>query len=114
MYRCPLSGRCHGDIDLVLTSQELVGDSVECVASNIDEVHLPFHASRHSRRETSQFLANVFFEGCSPPPAHLLDLFFAPKRAGGNVGHRILVAGDVKRCDWADFLNVEAQGEDPD
>ncbi len=43
-----------------------------------------------------------------------MPFLFTPKQSGGNVGHQILVARNVKCCDWTDFLNVEAQRKDPD
>jgi hypothetical protein len=39
---------------------------------------------------------------------------FTPEQAGGNIGHQVLVARNVQRCDRADLLDVEPQGQDPD
>ncbi len=43
-----------------------------------------------------------------------MPFLLTPKQSGGNVGHQILVARNVKCCEWTDFQNVEAQCKDPD
>ncbi len=39
---------------------------------------------------------------------------FAPEQARGNIGHGILVACNVERCDWTGFLRIEPQSKDLD
>ena len=37
-----------------------------------------------------------------------------PKQAGGNIGHQVLIAHNVERCDYTDFFEVKPQSEDVD
>ena len=43
-----------------------------------------------------------------------MPFVFTPKRAGGNIGHQVLIASNVERCNRTDFLEVESQSKDVD
>ena len=70
----PLHERYH---HLIRFSFDNLGCYVcKCVSSYVDELEALLRGFCHAVGEAVKFLAHVFFERVTPPPAHFLDMHF--------------------------------------
>ena len=80
--------------------KSVIGDVREGVPRNVNKIEFAFHVFGHVAYIACQFFPDIFFERCSMPLAHFLDLRVQVPGERQSVGSPTAEGVRVDSCDW--------------